>query len=79
VEFHVLGPLRVVDGDTELSLGGPRHLLLLAALLVHRGEVVPSDRLISVLWGIAPPRSAVAGLSVPAPTSVFIGATMTHP
>lgn len=58
MEFRVLGSLEVVDNDGLLALGTPRQRALLAVLLVHRGEVVSSDRLIDELWGEQPPATA---------------------
>ncbi|HEY1508556.1 MAG TPA: ABC transporter substrate-binding protein, partial [Solirubrobacteraceae bacterium] len=58
IEFRVLGSLEVVDGDRPLALGSPQQRLLLAVLLVHRGEPVSSDRLIDELWGEHAPASA---------------------
>lgn len=58
IEFRVLGPLEVVDGDRLLALGAPRQRALLAVLLVHRGEPVSADRLIEELWGERAPASA---------------------
>lgn len=51
IEFRVLGPFEVVEGDRPLALGGRKHEALLAVLLLHRGEVVSTDRLIDALWG----------------------------
>jgi predicted ATPase/DNA-binding SARP family transcriptional activator len=51
VEFQILGPLEVVEGDRQLQLGGTRERALLAILLIHPGEVVSADRLIEELWG----------------------------
>ena len=59
IEFRVLGPLEVVDEDSALALGSPQQRLLLAVLLVHRGEPVSSDRLIDELWGEQAPASAI--------------------
>ncbi|SNY73416.1 AfsR/SARP family transcriptional regulator [Paractinoplanes atraurantiacus] len=64
MRFSVLGPLRVTDHDREVPLGGPRHRALLCALLVHPRQVVPADRLIDILWGPSPPRSAAEMLHV---------------
>jgi predicted ATPase/DNA-binding SARP family transcriptional activator len=64
VQFCILGPLRVTDAGVELPVGGPRHRALLAALLVRRGTAVSADRLIDVLWGENPPRSAAEMLHV---------------
>ena len=50
VEFAILGPLEIRDGDRTLPVAGTKQRALLAALLVHRGEVVPADRLAQWLW-----------------------------
>ena len=43
------------------SLGGSRQRSVLAILLLHANEVVPSDRLIDLVWdGSAPPTAATA-------------------
>ena len=49
--FRILGPFEVVDGDRPLVVGGPKLRALLAVLVLHRGEVVSTDRLIDALWG----------------------------
>src|SRR5215469_11062342 len=51
MEFRILGPLEVADGDRRLQVGGTRERALLAILLIHAGEVVSADRLIEELWG----------------------------
>jgi YVTN family beta-propeller protein len=51
VEFRVLGPFEVVDDDRPVALGGTKQRALLAMLLLHRGEVVSTDRLVDALWG----------------------------
>jgi YVTN family beta-propeller protein len=51
MEFRVLGPFEVVDRDRPVSLGGPKQRSLLAVLLLHRGQVVSTDRLVEALWG----------------------------
>ncbi|WP_262379637.1 AfsR/SARP family transcriptional regulator [Nonomuraea sp. PA05] len=43
-----------------MTLGGPKPRALLAALLLAGGRVVASERLVDVLWGDDPPRSAAA-------------------
>jgi DNA-binding SARP family transcriptional activator/DNA-binding beta-propeller fold protein YncE len=58
LEFHILGPLEVVDDGQHLPLGGPKQRAALAILLLHRNEVVSRDRLIDGLWGQTPPPSA---------------------
>jgi len=49
MEFQILGPLDVRDGDREHSLGGTRQRALLGLLLPN--EVVSSDPLVDELWG----------------------------
>lgn len=51
MQFHVLGPLQVVDDDgSEITVAGAKERTLLAALLLDVGEVVSTDRLIDILW-----------------------------
>ncbi len=64
MEFRILGPLGAWDGDSELTLGGPKPRALLAVLLLHPNEVVPADRLIDELWGEDSPEDAAAALRV---------------
>ena len=58
MRYFILGPLEVRDA----SLGHGRQRLLLAVLLLHRNEVLSSERLIEALWGEAPPPSAAGSL-----------------
>src|SRR5262245_21366993 len=58
MEFRILGPLEVRDGEREVSLGGGRQRALLALLLLHAGEPVATDRLVEELWGDGAPPSA---------------------
>ncbi|WP_073419540.1 BTAD domain-containing putative transcriptional regulator [Geodermatophilus nigrescens] len=62
VHFRVLGPLSVEGPGGALAIGGHKPRTLLAALLVARGEVVPAERLVSVLWGDGPPDGAMTAL-----------------
>jgi DNA-binding SARP family transcriptional activator len=50
MEFRILGPLEVLDGDRVLELPGQRQRGLLALLLLNANQVVSSDRLIEELW-----------------------------
>ncbi len=58
VEFRILGPLEVARNGAVLSLGGGKQRALLAVLLLHRNEVVPTDVLIEDLWSGSPPATA---------------------
>ncbi len=51
MDFRILGPLEVAEGDRQLQIGGTRERTLLAILLIRAGEVVSADRLIEELWG----------------------------
>jgi YVTN family beta-propeller protein len=59
VDFRILGPLEVAHDGRSLALGGAQQRALLAVLLLHRGEVVSTDRLIDELWGEQAPSSAI--------------------
>jgi DNA-binding SARP family transcriptional activator/tetratricopeptide (TPR) repeat protein len=50
MDFHILGPIEAIDADAPLALGGSKQRALLGMLLLHAGEVVPSDLLIEELW-----------------------------
>jgi YVTN family beta-propeller protein len=58
MEFRILGPLEVVDGERPIALRKGRECALLAYLVLHANEVVPSERLIDELWGERPPATA---------------------
>jgi DNA-binding SARP family transcriptional activator len=64
VEFRILGSLEVSDGDRPLPVNGPRQRALLAMLLLHANEVVPTDRLLEALWGDRLPDSGPTALQV---------------
>src|SRR5215210_9466278 len=64
MEFRILGPLEVRDGDHVLPLPGARQRALLSILLLHANELLPASRLIELLWDDRPPRSAAKGLQV---------------
>jgi DNA-binding SARP family transcriptional activator/tetratricopeptide (TPR) repeat protein len=58
MEFLLLGPLEVRDGDRALPIVGARQRGLLAVLLLHANEVVSTDRLIEDVWRGEPPDTA---------------------
>src|SRR5215207_7451495 len=51
MEFRILGPFEVSHEGSEVSVAGRKPRALLAVLLLHANELVPSDRLIDELWG----------------------------
>ncbi len=62
LEFRVLGPLEVAVDGSALQLGGQKQRALLALLLLNRGLVVSTDRLVDALWGQESPRTATTSL-----------------
>ena len=62
MEFRILGPFDVLEGDRRVEIGGNKQRALLAVLLVHANEVVSADRLIDELWSDSPPPSAAKTL-----------------
>ena len=64
MEFRILGPLDVVEGERAVDLPGAKHRALLAMLLLHANEVVSTERLIEALWEDEPPQGAQKTLQV---------------
>ena len=59
MQYRVLGPIDVRDGERSLPLGGAKQRALLALLLVNANHVLSRQRLIDELWGDQPPLTAV--------------------
>jgi DNA-binding SARP family transcriptional activator/predicted ATPase len=64
VEFRVLGPIEVWDGERCLNIGPRMPKAVLAVLLLEPGRPVSLDRLIDLLWGEEPPATATGALQV---------------
>jgi DNA-binding SARP family transcriptional activator len=64
MEFRLLGPLEVRDGERAIQVGGGKERALLALLLLSVGRVVPTDRLTDDLWGERPPATAAKALQL---------------
>jgi DNA-binding SARP family transcriptional activator/ABC-type branched-subunit amino acid transport system substrate-binding protein/DNA-binding beta-propeller fold protein YncE len=64
MRFCILGPLEAHEGTRPVALGGHKQRALLAMLVLHRGAVVSTERLIDALWGERPPASAVKSVQV---------------
>jgi DNA-binding SARP family transcriptional activator len=62
MEYRVLGPLEVWSGRRPVQLRGSKPRAVLAVLVLHANEVVPSERLLDELWGDHPPAHASAAL-----------------
>ncbi|WP_191272128.1 AfsR/SARP family transcriptional regulator [Nocardiopsis terrae] len=57
VTFSVLGDMLIQGPNRSSLLAGPRQRSLLCALLVNRGQTVPSSVLFQELWQDVPPAS----------------------
>ena len=64
IEYRVLGPLEVREGDRPLPLGGAKQRALLALLILNANRVVSRERLIDELWGDEPPETVVTSVQV---------------
>jgi len=62
VEYRILGPLEVWDGERPVEVVGAKRRIVLALLVLHANEVVRTERLVDAIWGAAAPRNAVAAL-----------------
>jgi DNA-binding SARP family transcriptional activator len=58
MRFRLLGPLEVRAGDDWRGIGAPKWRSVLAALLIHPGQIVAADTLINEVWRDAPPARA---------------------
>jgi DNA-binding SARP family transcriptional activator/streptogramin lyase len=64
MEFRLLGPLEIADGNGTVTVGAGKRRSLLALLLLHPNEVISAERLIDELWGERPPATASKSLQV---------------
>jgi DNA-binding SARP family transcriptional activator/pimeloyl-ACP methyl ester carboxylesterase len=58
MDFRILGPLEVRDGDREVRLRGGKERALLALLLVNVNRTLALDRIVDGLWGEDVPETA---------------------
>ncbi len=62
VEYRLLGSVEALVAGVPVALGGARQRTLLAALLLRAGRVVAAETLLELVWGAAPPRTALTAL-----------------
>ena len=58
MDFRILGPLEVREGEREVRLRGGKQRALLALLLVNANRTLAIDRIVDELWGEDVPESA---------------------
>ena len=58
MRFRLLGPVEVRAGEDWRGIGAPKWRSVLAALLIHPGQIVSADTLIGELWRDEPPARA---------------------
>ena len=58
LQFQMLGHIGVLGSEGEIPLGSPKQKAVLAVLLLNANEIVSTDRIIDLVWGDAPPRTA---------------------
>jgi DNA-binding SARP family transcriptional activator/tetratricopeptide (TPR) repeat protein len=58
MQFTLLGPIQVWDGDDRIDLGGAKQRALLALLLLNANRMVSRAHVIDWLWDSRAPRTA---------------------
>src|SRR6266498_5344645 len=58
MDFRLLGPFEVLDGNAPVRLAAGKQRALLALLLLNANRTVARDRIIDDLWGDDVPESA---------------------
>lgn len=64
MEYRILGALEAQHDREVVMLGPPKQRAILALLLLHAGELVPTDRLIDLVWGEYAPRTAAHSIQI---------------
>lgn len=58
IEFRLLGTIEAWYDGAPVDLGGSKPRCLLAALLLEANKVLPTERLVDIVWDDAPPATA---------------------
>ena len=58
MEFLILGPLEVRNGEDTVRLSAAKQRAVLGVLLLHANKTVSTSRLVDELWGERPPATA---------------------
>jgi DNA-binding SARP family transcriptional activator len=62
LSFRLLGSLEVGKDGQPVQIGGQKQRAVLAILALNVARVVSTDRLVDLLWGDQPPKTAVTSL-----------------
>ncbi len=62
MRVRILGPFHLEDGGRRIPIGGVRQRAVLAYLVLHANQVVPSEQFVVELWGEDSPPSAANAL-----------------
>jgi DNA-binding SARP family transcriptional activator len=62
MDFHILGPLAVIAGGSDITPTAPKVRQVLTFLLVRRNQIVQVSEFVDELWGSNPPDSAMTTL-----------------
>jgi predicted ATPase/DNA-binding SARP family transcriptional activator len=62
MQVRILGPFQLEEGGRRITIGGLRQRAVLASLVLHANEVMPSEQLLVDLWGEDSPPSAANAL-----------------
>ncbi|GIG69002.1 AfsR/SARP family transcriptional regulator [Phytomonospora endophytica] len=62
--LRVLGPVELLVDGRDVDLGGLRSRALVTALALTPGDVASTDRLIDLVWGAEPPKTAANQLQI---------------
>ena len=64
MDWRILGPLEVFDGDRRVAIAGEKQRAILALLLLHANEAVSTERLLDELWADRPPAAGATAVRV---------------
>jgi YVTN family beta-propeller protein len=64
MKFRLLGPPEVASDGRRVTLGGAKQQAVLVYLLLHRNEIVSTERLVGELWPDEDPRRAAKALQM---------------
>ncbi|NUP48627.1 MAG: AfsR/SARP family transcriptional regulator, partial [Catenulispora sp.] len=64
MRYELLGAVRLTDQGDEYQVGSAKTGVLLSALLIRAGQVVPTSQLMTELWPQEPPAQAMGAVHV---------------